>query len=46
MAAAARLTEPLQKSVAVFGELAVPGWRPGLPGLTSHRMLSGATATM
>jgi len=24
----------------------LPGWRPGLPGLTSHRTLSGATATM
>jgi len=23
-----------------------PTWRPGLPGLTSHRTLSGATATM
>jgi len=25
---------------------AVPGWRSGLPGRTSHRTLSGATAMM
>jgi len=31
---------------AAAGRRTVLSWRPGLPDLTSHRLLSGATATM
>jgi len=41
-----RATGGQPAALAEAGRRAVPGWRPGLPGLTSHRVLSNATATM
>jgi len=32
--------------LAAAGRRALPGWRPGLPGLTSHRAPWRATVTM